>query len=400
MENYRKDVLYAIFEMEVRMSKLRVIMLRTNKVDPDPRVEKEVNSLLLNNNVHIEVLAWDRTEKYEYKKGHLKLQNGCVTIHRIGILAGWGIGIKKNAKAYISYVWKTSKWLRKNVDSYDCIHACDLQTVIPALWIILFYKKKKFVYDIFDYFSDTAHGNSLILWISRKFETFIINHADATIICSEKRKKQINPAKPKKLYVIHNSPSINQISTDISGICKSNSNKTKIVYVGNLVEDRCIREIIYVAKENREIEFHIGGIGNLSEFVNEVSSKYSNVFYYGKLQYKEVLALEKECDIMIALYDQNVRNHKYAAPNKFYEAMALGKPLIVLHDTGIDDIVDEYKLGISVNQSTYDISQGIKKLIEDQDNWTKMKIEGKSLFEQKYSWDIMEVQLNELYTNL
>ena len=33
---------------------------------------------------------------------------------------------------------------------------------------------------------------------------------------------------------------------------------------------------------------------------------------------------------MTAIYDPNISNHYYAAPNKFYEALMLGKPLIMV----------------------------------------------------------------------
>ena len=80
----------------------KVLLLRTNRVDPDPRVEKEVNSLLKNKNVYPEVLAWDRTSNYRYKKEYLNLKEGQAVIHRIGVEAGWGVGIKKNAIAFLS----------------------------------------------------------------------------------------------------------------------------------------------------------------------------------------------------------------------------------------------------------------------------------------------------------
>ena len=53
---------------------------------------------------------------------------------------------------------------------------------------------------------------------------------------------------------------------------------------------------------------------------------------YGKLQYSQTLALESQCDIRVATYDPSIRNHKYSAPNKFYESLMLGKPIIMAKD--------------------------------------------------------------------
>lgn len=380
-------------------NKTRVLMLRTNKVDPDPRVEKEVNTLICNEKLNIEVLAWDRTDNYAYKKDNLELDNGDAVIHRIGIQAGWGVGIKKNAIAFVKYTLKTFVWLVRNSKSYDIIHACDLQTVIPALIPIIIFKKK-LVYDIYDYFSDTAHGNGIVLKLANKFETAVINHATATILCSERREEQIKPAKPKKMAIIHNAPSVNQIKVSDKNICLTRTESIKLVYIGNLVEDRCIRELIEVARQCPSIELHIGGMGHLTDFVKEASEGISNVYFYGKMAYTDVLALEKVCDIMVAFYDQAVPNHKYAAPNKFYEAIALGKPLVMFHNTGVDDIIDKYDLGITVEQSVPSMIEGICALIARRDEWVCMGKRARCVFKELYSWEIMEYRLNQLYEGI
>lgn len=374
-------------------------MLRHNKVDPDPRVEKEVNSLLNNPHINIEVLAWDRTENYKYRKDILALENGNAVIHRIGIIAGWGVGMRKNAIAFVKYVFKTFHWLVKHHKEYDIVHACDLQTVVPAIFPIILFRKK-LVYDIYDYFSDTAHGSKYILKLSKWLETKVINYATATIICSEQRKEQIKPAKPKRLVIIHNAPSKQQIRTNSPSICKSNSDKPKLVYVGNLVEDRCIKEIVELAKKHQEVEFHIGGMGALEELVEATSKELNNLFFYGKMKYSDVLALEKDCDIMIAFYDQKVRNHRYAAPNKFYESLGLGKPLIMLHNTGVDEVIDKFALGSTVNQDVESMWEGISKLLHKKNEWLKIEKKSKELFNDEYCWDIMENRLNDLYCNL
>lgn len=381
---------------------LDVIMLRTNRVDPDPRVEKEVNSLLKAKDLNIEVLAWDRADDYKYSCDKLVLKNGSATIHRIGIKAGWGVGIKRNAKAFIKYAIKANAWLMKNHMKYDCIHACDLHTIVPAIGPLLLFRKK-LVYDVCDYFADTAQGGSRwVLKLARKLETFVINHADATIICSEKRIEQIKPAKPKRLTVIHNSPPKEQFECKLAvkRVCQSDSDRTKIVYVGNLVEDRCIKLLVDTVRELDDFELHIGGIGDLKDYVAEMADKCDNVYFYGKLPYDNVLALEKECDIMVAFYDPSVPNHRFAAPNKFYEAIAQGKPLVMFHNTGVDDIIDEYSLGVTVSPDIRDVQNGLKELVDRREEWKSISETDKFLYDTKYCWEIMEKKLLELYSKI
>ena len=378
---------------------MEILMLRTNKVDPDPRVEKEANSLIKNNNLNITIHAWDRNGKYNCREEKLKLKNGNVKIYRVGIPGNWGKGMKNNVLPALKYELSLFIWLMKNVKKYDCIHAFDLMTGYPALLPIKIFKKK-LVYDCCDYYADSQHGPKIIIEILKRMETKVINKANVTILCSEKRIEQIKPAEPKKVYYIHNSPNIDDfnIKNNQYSICKSKTNKLKLVYVGNFCHDRWIIEMLKSAiKLQDEIEIHIGGFGGLDKEINELAEKSTNIFVYGKLKYEDVLKLENECDCLVALYETHLKNHIYAAPNKFYEALAVGKPLLMMKNSGMSEIVEEENIGATMKpnyDSFKECIYKIKKLKED----NNLKLRMNKLFFNKYDWKIMEDRLNEIYS--
>ena len=178
------------------------------------------------------------------------------------------------------------------------------------------------------------------------------------------------------------------------------SNKYKIVYVGNLVKDRCISELLDVAISLPDVEFHIGGIGDLKSEVQKAANSYSNVYYYGQLPYSDVLSLENECDIILALYDPRIPNHKYAAPNKFYEALGIGKPIIMFHNTGVDEVIDRYQIGKTVDGNKDCIRAGLLEIISRNDRWLSWKAISQEVFKNDYCWEIMENRLLELYDGI
>lgn len=71
---------------------MSVIYLRSNAVAPDPRVEKEVNSLLKSGN-KVTILAWDRSGSTP-KNGKIALPAGSCTIYRYQGRAGFGNGLR------------------------------------------------------------------------------------------------------------------------------------------------------------------------------------------------------------------------------------------------------------------------------------------------------------------
>src|SRR5690554_3139092 len=132
---------------------MRVVLLRSNPVNPYPRLEKTANCLL-KNGYSVHVLAWDRSSKYNEKLTKLELSNGDVPITRFGIPSSYGAGIKKNLFPLIKFQFELLKWLIKNRTSYDVIHAYDFDTGYVSLVIARLFRKK-IVYDIADYYVDS-----------------------------------------------------------------------------------------------------------------------------------------------------------------------------------------------------------------------------------------------------
>lgn len=375
---------------------MRIIFLRSNPVDPDPRVEKEVNALLKAGH-SIKIIAWDRCSKYKIKKKTLSFQNGYVDIYRFGIPATFGGGIKKNLLPLLEFQLRIYQLLKKNLDNFDAIHACDFDTAFISSRIAFKYKKK-FIYDIYDFYVDAFDVPSILKPIVKNADQAIINNTDAVIICNDDRKEQIVGTDPKKLIVIHNTPPSHYMSNFRS--LNLNKNKLKIVYVGILDQRRLIRETAEIVKDNLNYEYHIAGFGQLAQLLEEMSAEYDNIFFYGKISYNHALELEHNCDIMTALYDPKNRNHRYAAPNKFYEALMLGKPLIMVKNTGMDAIVEKNKIGVVINYSKEDLKRGIKVLVDIKQHWGEISRNMKRIYSENYSWIEMEKRLIDLYSKI
>lgn len=373
---------------------LNIIFIRSNPVDPDSRVEKEINSLLKQNHL-IKILAWDRSEDYKVKKNVLFLENGNVDIFRFGIPATFGGGMKKNLLPLLKFQLNVFQWLNNNKDSFDAIHACDFDTAFISSKIAFKYEKK-FVYDIFDYYVDAFNVPKKIKKMIEKKDKEIINNSDAVIICTEKRKEQIGDVNQKNIHVIHNSPPM--YINDKVGRFNLNKEKIKIVYVGILDDGRLIKETAEIVKNNIDYEYHVAGFGRLAPLLEEMSQKYKNIFFYGKIPYIQTLELEKNCDIMTALYDPAVPNHNYAAPNKFYEALMLGKPLIMAKNTGMNEVIEKYKIGVVIEYGEKSLEEGINRLVELKDEWPKISCNMKNIYRDNYSWNEMENRLLKIYS--
>src|SRR5690554_6167468 len=105
----------------------RVVLLRSNPVNPYPRLEKMANTLL-KMGYYVTVLGWDRSENYDAVKSNLNLTNGKAEIIRVGIKSKFSAGIRSNLVPLLKFQSFIKKWLKKNRNCYDIIHAYDFDT--------------------------------------------------------------------------------------------------------------------------------------------------------------------------------------------------------------------------------------------------------------------------------
>lgn len=378
---------------------MKVVFLRSNPVMPDPRVEKEANSLLADG-YQIKILAWNREYgEQDVEIGHITLSNGSVPITRFNLQASYGDGMKTLGSLVSFQKWLLS-WLWRHRNEYDVIHACDFDTVIPAK-ICSSLLKKKLVYDIFDYYVDAFRVPKRLKNFVERIDLSIINSADAVIITSEGRRKQIEKAHPKKLCVIHNSPERSVITKEeIKCEDRGRADRVKLVYVGILGESRFLMEALKIVAESDDMELHIGGFGSHESIIKDYAVRYTNIHFYGRLPYNRALLLEAQCDILFAVYSPEVPNHRYSSPNKLYEAMMLGKPIIVARGSGVDELVQKFQIGKCIDYEEDAFVIAVRELSGDKEFCRKISHKSREIYDQHFSWELMSRRLLELYGSL
>ena len=378
----------------------KILVIKSTYGTPDSRCEKEIYSLSKRHRV--DFLGWNRNENYNgVITTPIRINDIILNFYHIGIKTSNGKGFMTMIIPLIKFWFREWRFLKKNVKKYDVIHACDFDAAFPLIFIS---KRPPLVYDIFDYYADTHYGPSIILSLIRSLENRIICLSNVTILCSETRKQQIYPACPKKLVIIHNSPPENLLqNAKINDHCLK-QDIVKIVYVGALAKDRFLAEMAEVISERKDIELHVGGIGPLADCLDKMSQIYPNIIYYGQMNYGNVLLLELHCDIMTAIYDPRTPNHRYAAPNKFYESLMLKKPVIMIKNTGMDAYVEKYQLGEVIDVAAEVFKEGFTRaldnLIAKKSQWIEMGKRGFQLYQEQFSWQEMERRLLNIYDDI
>lgn len=354
-----------------------IALLRSTDGNPDSRFEKYVNYLQENNLPFITV-CWDRKGNKTETETAFYFKRPSTYGKRYGNVGGL-LGFNK-------FLFKT---LWKNRNRYSVIHACDFDTVLPAILIHILLGKKV-IYDIFDWYVDSRGIKGFLKWVIYAQEFLNIKMSEAVIICEKERRKQIK-FKPKELWILPNIPNYK-----VKQPVLPKNEKLTIGYVGILASGRGLENLINYAKANNNLQLKIGGFGILESMLQDVDN-YENITYYGSVPYVKALEILNSVDVVYAMYQKVNKNHILAAPNKYYEGLYLGKPIITTAGTIVGDKTLKHETGFVIEEAYEDLSNLFSD-IQDAEI-IKLGQNARALWNDKYS-TYVEDFLNNTYRPL
>jgi Glycosyltransferase len=367
---------------------LKVTLVRSRAIDP---AINKVAKALSENGYDVKLLVWDRmgNKQIEYVDGY--------TVFRFGFKAPYD----KISVAFFLPIWWLYELFFLLKQDASVIHVCDLDTLIPAIFA-KFIKKTKLCYTIYDFYAGNFPDKfpSLFIKSIAAVEKFGIGFADYLFLVDECRFEQVKGAKIKNLAYIYNSPP-DYFSTKQKHH-SSTGEVLRIFYAGIISKSRGLEYIIKSIKDLDYVRLTIAGSGADKEFLENLLVDTNNkVKYIGQITYKDVIENIIDSDILFAFYDPSVSNNRYASPNKLFEAMMCGKPIIMNSEVTASKIVLEENCGLVM---PYGDINAIKEVITRIRDYPDLRIElgenGRKAYEKLYSWNIMKRRLIDAYTKL
>ena len=113
--------------------------------------------------------------------------------------------------------------------------------------------------------------------------------------------------------------------------------------------------------------------------------------YFGKVDYKFGLQIMNASDLIYAMYCKFVPNHFFAAPNKFYESMFLGKPILSTKGIPLEDKIKEAGSGYTIEETQEELASFLNTISKEE-----LCQKGK---EAHMKWSYYENLTNEFMNN-
>jgi len=268
-------------------------------------------------------------------------------------------------------------------------HACDVDAAIPCFLYKLI-TNNLFVFDVFDRFS-FAISNRVISIPLRYLEEFFRCKADLFITNSVALLNSF-VCKLANSEIIMNCTDDKKPAHSESSL----SSLFRIVYAGYITPTRGLGLLAEAVSNLSNVELMIVGKPSSYEYLKTITS-YENVFYVGVVPFNKAIELQSTADLIVIPYDPKVLMNRIGMPNKLFDAMMLGIPVVA---TIGKDIIEETSCGIFVRFDLDSMKSTIQYLKDNPDIRYKLGMNGRKAFEAKYNWNRMEEKLLMAYKRL
>lgn len=340
----------------------------------------------------VHVLEWDRDanlKEFEIKDN--------ISVHRFRHRASYGMSL-----IYLLPLWWLFIARTCLTNRFHVIQPQNLDNLLPV-WFLRPVKGFKIVYALADFYSDAYIPLTYpFLRSSIRFvELSLIKTVTATILVDEARIAQIG-FQPRGLTVIYNSPPdmCHELLLTENTITES-YDSFNVFYAGGISEAQGVYLLADACQNTSGVTLKVAGFGNQEKhFVNYVRTKKS-ILFLGRIPYEQVLNLAMKCDCIVVLYDPKVPNMVYASPNKLFEAMMCGKPVIVSAGTAMAKKVMNENCGLVINSgSIVELEKALNLLKGDRGLSLSLGLNGRKAYLEKYDWRLMEKRIVTLYNSL
>ena len=374
---------------------MKVLMFVSNPFTTDPRVYNEAKSLVQAGH-RVVVIAWDREKQNPQRQTWdgievVRLRTWLSSKHGLG-LPPWHIF------HLLLWQWRAYRQaLALNKEkAFNVIH-CHFFDTLPIgirlkrkLGLPLIYDAR----DMYGYMMQAIFPR----WIASVFswlEKWLVTKADRIVAVNEIMERCFDGITDKPISVIMNCKPLQSLEYQPP----QNEDKFTLLYIGTLHKTRALSQLIHVMKELLDIHCVIGGVGQSGyvESIKKECRKSPNITFVGRVPLDEVLPMTGKVDVIVSIFASRNPNSNIATPNKLFEAMVCGRPIICIKGTYCAEVTEREQVGLAVEYTEEALKQAIIKLRDDAELRERLGRNALKVAITRYNWQREEEKLLELY---
>lgn len=174
---------------------------------------------------------------------------------------------------------------------------------------------------------------------------------------------------------------------------------SEVSYIGGIDAIRGIQELVEAFNYTNNVKLNLAGVFGESHVESSVkqSSAWSNINFHGQVDRSEIAKILGRSKAGLVTF-LPLPNHIDSQPNKMFEYMSAGLPVICSDFPLWKEIIVKNKCGLCVDPNDpKQIAEAINFINENPELSQEMGRKGREAIESTYNWYHEEVKLIELY---
>jgi glycosyltransferase involved in cell wall biosynthesis len=282
---------------------------------------------------------------------------------------------------------------------FDVLLANDLDT-LSANFLTSKLRNKRLVYDSHEYFTEVPElvnrprVRKIWEWLEKRMLPKLKNaYTVCDSIANAYQKKYGTPFK-----VVRNVPFA---KPSISNSAKTETEEKIVLYQGAVNVHRGLEQAILTMKYLNDVRLLIAGDGDITPQLKKLvqQKKLENkVEFLGRLPIDKLAEITPAADLGLSIEEDVGLNYRFALPNKLFDYIQAGVPVLVTKLPEMAAIVKEYEIGeITDSLEPRQLSEMMKAALFDATRRAVWE-ENLKVAAAELTWEKEEVKLNEIFS--
>lgn len=258
------------------------------------------------------------------------------------------------------------------------VQFCDVFSAIPAM-LAKWFKGAKLVFDIRDPVKPSvSHWGPIISKALSSVEELAALTSDAVIVVSKPRLRFLPNCIQAEAFVVPNVP--RQDSFD--GLQFSNNGQMLVNLAGFISYRRNLSAWCELQRQDNYVTLDV--YGAVPDAQTRAILNHYAISNVPRIGHAHALERMKRADVVSLMYDPLIEINRFASPNKYFEALMLGKPVLCARGMMLEREIEEADCGLVVPYDDLDALTSAVERIKDKKERERMGSNARRLYEEVY----------------
>ncbi|MBP9995280.1 MAG: glycosyltransferase [bacterium] len=285
----------------------------------------------------------------------------------------------------------------------NCLLSNDLDTLLPNFWISRL-KRIKLIYDSHEYFTEVPElvNRPKVQKVWKRIEEYVVPKLPEMITVCKSIADMFHEKYGIDVHVIRNIPMRKMLPSPATreevGL---DPEKHILLLQGSGINiHRGSEELVEAMRYLDDCQLVIIGGGDVLPILKEkVAQNHwdEKVKFFPRMPYQKMMAITQLAELGFTLDKDTNLNYRFSLPNKLFDYIQAGVPVVASHLVEIERIVRNYNIGTFVeNHDPQSIAETIENALNDKDSLALWK-QNLTIAARELCWENEEKVLLDIY---